>query len=235
MNATSKQIGYIHSLATKAGMEDDAYRGFLQRVANVRSSKDLSIASANTVIDKLKQLAGVDGGHGVSGAVAGLNTPVAGKLRALWIAGYDLGLVKDRSDRAMLAFLERQSGVSHTRFLNEPGQATAAIEAIKIWLARDGKVEWPPREARKKDGKADFDEIAASKRAVIDAQWKRLVALCAAPALNSRGLALSLDAYVGETAGKDEWLALDLADYDRVQNALGRKLRAALAKMEPQQ
>jgi phage gp16-like protein len=218
MTATTSQIAAIHVLAKKAGMDEDMRRDFLQREAGVRSSKLLTVASAGAVIEKLK--AQTDGAR-ANGAVAGLESPAARKLRALWIAGYDLGLVRDRSDRAMLSFLERQSGVSHTRFLKEPGQATAAIEALKSWLKRDGKVEWPAREAWKRDGKADVDEIAASKRAVIEAQWHILVS---APTL------AGLNEYAFKLTGQPGWQFFALSDFDQVQKALGRKLRAAIAK-----
>lgn len=218
MSATAPQIAAIHTLAKKAGMDDDTRRDFLQREAGVRSSKLLTVASAATVIDKLKAQTG---GASAKGAVAGLDSPAARKLRALWIAGYDLGLVRDRSDRAMLAFLERQSGVSHTHFLSEPGQATAAIEALKSWLKRDGEVEWPVRESWKRDGKADFDEIAASKRAVIEAQWRILVSAPTVAGLND---------FAFKVVGQPGWQFFELSHFDQVQKALGQKLRAAIAK-----
>lgn len=228
MTATAAQIGAIHALAAKAGLDDDTRRDFLQRETGARSTKAITTRQAAHVIDKLKSLAE---GKPASGAVAGLDSPAAKKLRALWIAGYDLGLVRDRSDRAMLAFLERQAGVSHTRFLREPGQATAAIEALKSWIARDGKVVWPAREAWKKDGRADFDEIAASKRAVLDAQWMKLVEIGAVePFLDHKPLR-DLDAYAFKVAGRNGWCFFELPHYDEVQRALGRKLRAALAKL----
>ena len=229
MTASPAQIGAIHALAAKAGMDEDTRRDFLARETGARSSKALSMRQAARVIDKLKSLTD---GKPANGAVAGLDSPVAGKLRALWIAAYDLGLVRDRSDRAMLAFLERQCGVSHTRFLREPGQASSAIEALKSWLARDGKVKWSAREPWKKDGRADFDEIAASKRAVIDAQWLRLIEIGAVTPFRTEDPFNELERYAAKVTWKHGWRAFDLADYDRVQNALGRKLRATLAKRE---
>lgn len=226
MAATARQIGLIHVLAGKAGMDDDMRRDFLVREAGVRSTKQLDAAAAGRIIDKLKPLAG----EAVVGAVAGLDTPVGGKLRALWIAAYDLGLARNRTDRAMLAFLERQTGVSHVRFLRQPGDATAAIEALKSWLARDGKVEWPAREAWKKDREAGFDEVAASKRAILDAQWLRLVEFRAVdkPALEPAYVGLMHYAY--RVARRNHWNEFGLADYDTVQRVLGRKLRAAQAR-----
>ena len=214
MTATAKQIGYIHALAGKAGMDDDTRRDFLERETGARSTKQISERQAAAVTDKLRALTAGK----TAGAVAGLDSPVAGKLRALWIAAYDLGLVRERSDRAMLSFLERQAGVSHTRFLREPGQATAAIEALKDWLKRDGKVKWP----------GGGGGVIASKRAVVEAQWLKLVAIGTVTVLDAGKPLAGLDHYAAKVTWKHGWQFYEPADLDRVQNALGRKLRAAL-------
>lgn len=224
---TKAQIGLIHTLAQKAGFDDDAYRDFLHGFAQVQSSKQLDGAGADRVINRLRELAGQI--SGVKGAVAGLDTPAAKKLRALWIAGWNLGLVQDRTDRAMLAFLERQTKVSHTRFLSEPGQATAAIEALKSWLARDGGVEWRdgllPSDAVHVGVKAGVD---AAKHAVLKAQWMRLVrAAVVKPFVASEPLG-ELPSYAYRVVGKNGWCFFGGDDYDKVSAALGRKLRAAL-------
>jgi hypothetical protein len=113
----------------------------------------------------------------------------------------------------MLSFLERQCEVSHTRFLTEPGQATAAIEALKSWLAREAGVAWPKRD----------DDADASRRAVIEAQWEILVALDAKPDI-------ALMAYRDAITGVFEWSDLVPAHYNALQTALGHRVRAAKLK-----
>lgn len=66
----------------------------------------------------------------------------APKLQALWIAGYNLGVVKNRNDQALLAFVKRQTNIEHTRFLHYPEDANKAIECIKAWLNREAFVDW---------------------------------------------------------------------------------------------
>ncbi len=266
---SAKQITAIRTLQNRVGMDDDAYRAFLDSQAGVRSTKLLTAADAVRVIDALKELAGqtqdgaehgntrvspsrvfptwatrnwaehgntrvrCGGGSGAQrrgrgqdlplakGAVAGLDTPVGGKLRALWIAGYDLGLVRDRSDRAMLSFLQRQTGVSHVKFL-APEDAHSAIEALKSWLRRGG-VGWP----------ADKDaDPTALKRAVIDAQWQRLSSLGAVKPLEGETLADGLGRYAFKITWKNGWCFFEDADYGAVQSALGRKLRNTLARVD---
>lgn len=211
-NATAKQIGFIHGLAARAGMDEDTRRVFLQRETGRRSCKELTPAEADTVIQRLRALAG-------NGAVRGLDTPVARKLRALWIAGWNLGLVRERNDTAMLAFVERQTGVSHTRFLGEPGDGSRAVEGLKAWLARDAGVVWPAKGAR----------LAEIKRAVIVAQWARLIAL----GVITPGQPIAdpeLRAY--SVADANGWDLQVLSDYDSTSSSLGRTLRRALARRQ---
>lgn len=216
--ATTAMISTIHVLKSRAFEDDETYRGFLRTIAGVDSAKKLNVAAAGHVIERLRALTGEHGT--VRGAVAGLDSPIGRKMRALWIAGYDLGLVTDRTDRAMLAFLQRQTGVSHTNFLSHPAAGSSAIEGLKSWLARDGGVEWP----------SDRDDVIASKRAVLDAQWRRLIA---AGDVKTYGTAVQpmdhLLTYVCRVTRCNSWEGFAAHDYDEAQRALGRRVRAVLS------
>lgn len=226
MTASTSQIAIIHTLKSKSGMDDEAYRDFLSANFRVRSSKQLTPAQAGAAIDRLKVMSG-QGEPMAQGAVAGLDTPIGSKLRALWIAAHDLGLVRDRTDRAMLAFLQRQTKVSHTRFLKHPSDATAAIEALKSWMARDAGVAWPVSGAG----------VTAQKQAVIEAQWMRLIDIGEVQPF-SRETTLratgELGAYIYRVTSRNDWPSLnhDTSLFDRVQQALGKKLRGAMARRE---
>lgn len=211
---TTSQIAIIRTLAARAGFDDETYRDFLSREAAVRSTKQLTLVSAGRVIDRLRELTGQP--QLAKGAVAGLSSPVARKMQALWIAGYNLGLIHDRTDRAMLAFLERQTGVSHTRFLSHPSEASAAIEALKSWLRRDADVEWPLEHRR---GGADPFE---SKRAVIEAQWRILAEHDTSPRLRN-----GLIPAASRIASRKAWEEFESCHYDQVQAGFGRWIRQA--------
>ncbi|WP_316191281.1 MULTISPECIES: regulatory protein GemA [unclassified Bradyrhizobium] len=219
--ATTSMISTIHVLKGKAALDDDTYRDFLARETGKRSAKELTVREAGRVIDQLRAAAGEPG---PVGAVSGLDGAIGSKLRALWIAGFNLGIVRDRSDRAMLAYLQRQTGVSHIRFLQMAGSGAAAIEGLKSWLTRAGGVEWP----------INGDDVIAAKRAVLDAQWRKLIEI---GAVKPVGLAvdpmLDLEAYATRVARCNRWETLRSEDYDQVAKSLGHKLRAALAKIPP--
>lgn len=216
--STTSMIATIHTLKGQIGFDDDAYRDFLQAQTGKRSSKDLSVSESGRVIERMREITGE---RAIKGAVAGLDTPIGGKLRALWIAGYNLGIVRDRSDKAMLSFLQRQTGVSHVRFLALPRDSANAIEGLKSWLARTGNVAWP----------ADSEDVIGAKRAVLDAQWRWLIELGdVKPVGAAVDPMLDLQAYACRIVRMNRWETFSAADYDQVQKALGNKLRGALAR-----
>jgi hypothetical protein len=65
----------------------------------------------------------------------------------------------------MIAFVKRQTGLDHTRFLTDAADAARAIEALKAMCARAGVV-WPKGEASR--------DPCARKLAVIEAQARIL-------------------------------------------------------------
>jgi hypothetical protein len=220
--ATNGMIATIHVLKAHAGLDDETYRGLLERETGKRSSKELSVLQAERFIVHLRGLPGTGSGN-ARGAVTGLDSPVGRKLRALWIAGYDLAIVRNRTDAAMLGFLERQTRVSHVRFLKDAGAGSSAIEGLKSWLARTGNVQWP----------ADTSNVIANKRAVLDAQWRRLIAGGEVKPIGSAVDPMEdLQFYAVRIVRQNRWETMGPHDYDEVQAALGRKLRGAIARRE---
>ncbi|MEX2126938.1 MAG: regulatory protein GemA [Xanthobacteraceae bacterium] len=223
MSATTRQIAIIHTLKSRLGLDDATYRQMLHGMTGRRSSKEITREQAGDVIEKLQGSVGGRAGSSASGlgsaaagAVAGMDSPVAKKLRALWIAGWNLGVVKARGDRALLAFVERQTGVSHTRFLKEPGEGSKAIEGVKAWLAREAGVKWPAQQ-----------DAVESRVAVIDAQWQRL--------FKFRAVSFEpyprpfIAAYAEKVLGHPVPFIERLTprELDEVSSAFGKKLRAA--------
>ncbi|MBK5957419.1 hypothetical protein CCR97_04240 [Rhodoplanes elegans] len=239
--ATSKQIGAMHALKARIGLDDATYRDVLEGLTGRRSAKALTRAQAAQVIDRLKDLSGQPKGHFKSAFASGLPDELprgtgprhggadgtlqldgayAAKLRALWISAHDLGIVQDRTDAALLAFVARQTGIVHTRWLRDARDAAAVIEALKSWITREAGVEWPGREA-------DALDI---KRAVITAQWMRLVQLGVVYLFVASRPLDDLDRYAFTVVGKQGWEFFDGDDYAAVQRGLGRKLRQALGR-----
>jgi len=197
--------------------EEDDRRDLYARVTGKRRLREMTPAEKEAVLEELRRTgfrgaaaAGRAGGRRLAG-------PYAPKLQALWIAGWNLALVRDRTDGALLSFVRRQSGIDHTRFLTEQADANRAIEGLKAWLARDGGVDWRPRRGR------PAWEGAPGAR-VFAAQVSRacLAGLMRPDAMLADGLAAAL----GRRADP---AALDARGWQAAMNALGARLRAAAA------
>jgi phage gp16-like protein len=143
--ASSGQIRMIHTLARNAGLDEDTRRDLMERETGKRSVKELGVRDAIKVIDTLQALPQARQSK-ARGALK-LDGPYVGKIRALWISGWHLGVVRDRSDTAMVAFVERQTRIQNLRWLRDPADARKVVEALKSWLERKGCVAWGDEDA----------------------------------------------------------------------------------------
>lgn len=229
----SGQIRAIHAIKTRTRLCDVSYRALLQGFG-VASSKDLSEADAELLLRRMRDIPGASTpvervAKGITkGKAAGRYAP---KLQAMWLALYNLAVVEDRRDSAMHGFVKRQTGLDHTRFLQEAASAAAAIEALKAWLIREG-VRWPAATGDR------FLDIMAMKRAILRAQWQRGIALGAIDAFAPPEACDGLQDYASSILrggprrlGSIEDPSLEPADLDRVSSALGAKLRKAKASV----
>lgn len=71
-----------------------------------------------------------------------------GKMRALWLSLWHLGVIADSSEEALAGFARRVTGgksfgIEALQWVREE-DASAVIEALKERLARDGGVNWSP-------------------------------------------------------------------------------------------
>jgi len=225
---TAAQTRAIHAMRRALGMTDADYRGLVRARFRVVSSTDLDDRQAGALIDELKGL----------GAPAAARTRPAAKtasgkyapvLQALWIAAWNLGLARSRDDAAMLAFVERQTGLSHTRFLADPADAAKAIEGLKAWLARDGGVTWP---VRSDETVTDRSAAWLRKQAVTRAIAARLQAAGGfAPFISGQNIwPGDVEVYGSRRGLKAAFRFYDEAEWDRLAAWLGARLRVALAK-----
>lgn len=232
MTATAKQIGAIHGLKKKAGLDDENYRAMLRREAGVDSAKDLSFSSAWDVIERLKFLTGQKSngnGHDTRSAKAPvakgamqLSGPYSAKLRALWISGYHLGVVQDRTDEALAAFVKRQTSIDHPTWIKNAFQATKVIEGLKAWIGREAGLDWP----------ADGEDLHAVKVAIVNACWRRAIACGACVVLHD--VEGDLAFYATKVTGRPNRTVNDIrvlteVELDKVAAAIGARMRKHLA------
>lgn len=219
-------IALLHVARRDLGLDDDDYRAVLERVTGKRSAKDLSEAERNLVADEFRRLGFKPSSKGRK---KGLEGKYAAKLQALWIAGWNLGVVRNRTDTALLAFVRRQTGVDHTRFLHHADDAARAIEALKGWLARDAGVDWGQRTERFPGDYINQPQyrIACAQWAIMkrdlppDGEWE--------PFLSEPDWH-GLYRYAAVFGVTEKFERFEAEDWHRLTNALGRAVRDARKK-----
>lgn len=138
MTANS-MIRSIHAARTRAGMREEEFRDWLERDYGTRHISELGALNCQAALKVL---------NGKADAVAKptgrrrLSGPYAPKLQALWLSAWNLGIVRNKADEAMLAFVERQTSIARTEFLRAAKDARKAVEGLKSWIAREGGVDW---------------------------------------------------------------------------------------------
>lgn len=160
-------LSTIHIGLKQLGIVEEDARDLYERMAGKRSLRAMTPAQHKAVIDELRRLGFKPTSKGSRKRIEG---KYAAKLQALWIAGYNLGLIRNKDDGALLAFVKRQTGIDHTRFLRYAEDGARAIEALKGWLERDGGVDWS-----KDRSLPDWTQVNGYR--IARAQFRKLVAL----------------------------------------------------------
>lgn len=219
----NKLIAKIQIGRKELRLDDLGYYKLLFTVTGKSSASLLNRPEAIAVVKEMERR-GFKGRPATASTATGKYAPI---LKALWLSAYNLGIARSQDDKALLSFVQRQTGVTHTRFLTDEADARKAIEGMKKWLARDGGVEWP--------GRGHLE----AKRAVVIAQWRKLVALGSVKLNNASDPLDGLGEYVakltrlhGRCIGDIQDATITAEELDKAQAALGRRIRSVQAKRE---
>lgn len=203
MTALSK----IHVLKNQAKLDEDTYRDILERETGKRSSKGMSHIEHLKVISALEAIAPKQDNRRATGKFAR-------KLQALWIAGYNLGVIDDKSDGKMIEFLKRQTKLEHHRFLQDNNDAIKAIDALKLWIRREtGNAELFTQDRTASPLHNDF------RFQICLHIWSQLVVLDKAPAA-------SLTSYLYSIGGQEDLHLMTSNDWIQAMNRLGKLYRS---------
>jgi phage gp16-like protein len=172
-------IGKIHVAKTQLGLDDDTYRSVLRRVTGKDSSSACSITELENVKAEMINLGWKPSkkAHPRAGKRPLADGEIAAKLRALWISGYHLGVVRDPSEAALAAMIKRATGgkgkgVDALQWLTEK-DARTAVEVMKAWLTRETGVDWSVK--WHDDSRGAFpriDVVKAQFQILTAARWK---------------------------------------------------------------
>lgn len=202
-------LAAIHVAKKQLGLDDATYRSVLMRVTGKSSAGQMNETERRNVVQELRR-------QGFKPLQKGLQGPFAAKLQALWIAAYNLGIVRDRRDAAMLAFVKRQSGIDHVRFLQNANDARKVIEALKSWMAREAGVDWSIRET--------LPPLMNDERFAVAWAQFRLINPSVAGYSDMPSFQL-LAANILETTGPANLNTLSRRDWQRLMNGLGKIIR----------
>lgn len=203
-------IAAIHTAVRQLGLEDDDKRDLYQRVTGERSLTGMTPRQHLAVLDALRA-------KGFKPKKKPLEGKFAKQLQAFWIDLWNLGLIGDRSDEALLKFVRRQSKVDHTRFLLDADVAARSIEAMKAWMARDGGVDWRHDRFLPEWTQSPGYRIATAQFRLLRERDPTFAAEY-----------VELDHWMIRHDGLESWSSkLDDKGWVRIMNALGALLRKA--------
>lgn len=158
--ARTKLYRAVHAACRANGIDEDERRDMQNELFGKASLSDMTVSEITRLLDSLNRNRKVPGGHRAH----------VSKVRALWWSLYWLGEVDQSEDRAISAFVKRQTGVNALRWLDHRS-APSVIEALKAWLERAG-VEWPTAEqtASLQVRRPTFTATQHERTAVVHAQ-----------------------------------------------------------------
>ncbi|RVG94861.1 regulatory protein GemA [Sinorhizobium meliloti] len=211
----SRSLVAIHVAKKQLGLDDDTYRAKLNNLTGKTSAKDMTEEERQSVLTVFRNEDSKprENNRRPDGR-AKLTGRFAAKLQALWIAAHNLGIVQNRDDAALIAFVKRQTGIDHVRFLKFPDDARKAVEALKAWIVRVGGVDWS-------DGKLRPDYARTDGYKIAWAQWLKLNP----HATSTSAFLTAVNELTGvpvDQCSKDDWIT--------VMNAFGRRVRATKRK-----
>ncbi|MDO8837994.1 MAG: regulatory protein GemA [Parvibaculum sp.] len=211
----NRLIRLVHVAKRDRGLNEDAYRDLLERETGKRSCGAMTTGELDKALAALKRQ-----GFKVkrSTKVVSIERGTSPRARvgqkafatALWLDLWHLGVLRDASDKALDAFVERQTGIAHLAWLG-PQQAFRVIEALKSWCAREG---FDVPEIADDDAEPGLE----AKRELCRAIWRKLGRFDA----HREDFAMEL--------GDPPANRLGATEADSLAAVMGCRLRAAMAE-----
>ena len=151
--ARTRLIRLVHTGCRVLGIDEDERRNIQFDISGHESLTRMSVNDMKRVLHELRRRGFIP----VRKTVSKNNrwrvfsdwlppVPETGKLKAMWLALWNLGCTTDPSVDALHAWVRKQTGLSAAQWVSR-AQISSCIEALKSWLARPvtdggGGVEW---------------------------------------------------------------------------------------------
>ncbi|KGS44697.1 hypothetical protein X992_786 [Burkholderia pseudomallei MSHR5492] len=131
--ARQRLIRLIHVAKRDLAMADDSYRAVLKQIGKKESAADLTIPDLERVLEHLKRCDFKV--RSKKGARGQADDEQSKMIRGLWLELADRGVVQNRSEEALGAFVKRMTHVDALEWLSS-AQASRVIEHLKKWRDR---------------------------------------------------------------------------------------------------
>lgn len=129
----SPALAKIHIAKKELGLADDDYRAILTRVTGQNSASKLTAPAQEAVLTEFARLGWKPGFKSFDGKKS--SKPGVRLIFGLWAECARRGAINDGSRKALLAFTERQTGITNPDWLT-PAQASLVTEGLKAMVAR---------------------------------------------------------------------------------------------------
>jgi phage gp16-like protein len=124
---SARMIKLVHVAKRQLGLDDDTYRGMLLSITGKKSTANMTSRELLAVCDALKKK-----GFKVTRPRVMDNSDQARKIRSLWLELADNGIVRNRSETALLAYVCRITKTERMEWCSAK-QLQAVIETLKAW------------------------------------------------------------------------------------------------------
>lgn len=205
-------LAKVHIAKKDLVLDEDDYRQILLDEAGVASAGDADTKGLEAILRRFEGL----GWKAVAkrGTAARAQSPMAKKARALWISLWHLGDVRNRSEKALESFAQRQLKCERMAWANQR-EAAKLIEALKAMAERGG---WKQNDEAGKP---------LSVRALNEGLCEAIVAKLKSAGEVPADWTLDIAAFrlCGVEPGANG--PMQAGDYSALAEQLGNKLRAA--------
>ena len=158
-------IRATHARARELGLDEAARRELQRQATGHDSCADMTVGELRRVLAWMHRDKTREKPRSAASFDRLPSGPLGSKLRALWLSGWHLGVVRNYSDAPLMRLIRRQTGLDAAYFAHRPEDAAKAVEALKAWLARAAGVDWSP----------EFPGHLPNPRIrVLQAQWRIL-------------------------------------------------------------
>jgi phage gp16-like protein len=132
-------LAKIHIAKKQLGLANEDFRAVCARLTGKESTR------AMTEPERVQLVAHFES-QGFKPTFKGARRPLEGRfakvLQAFWISAWNLGIVRNKSDEALIAFVKRQTHIDHVRFVHDPAESAKVIEALKSMMTRQAGCDW---------------------------------------------------------------------------------------------